>query len=104
MATVIVKPGACGLESTIVATKESLKKVNIQIESACPHIQNMQEDLQSINGMNECFAKFGSSQIYTAANKHCKHLACPVPTGIVKVVEVACEFAVARDVEMKISK
>jgi nitrite reductase/ring-hydroxylating ferredoxin subunit len=64
----------------------------------------MEEELEEINGYKECFSKFDSSQIYKAASKHCQHLACPVPSGIIKGIEVACGLALPKDVEINIEK
>ncbi|AKL95953.1 hypothetical protein CACET_c25080 [Clostridium aceticum] len=104
MSTAIIKPGVCGLETKITVSKKDRRTVDVAIESACPHVKKMEEELQGINGANECFMKFTDSKVYESANKHCKHLACPVPTGIIKAIEVECGLALPRDVEMKITK
>jgi hypothetical protein len=36
------------------------------------------------------------------AAKHCKHAACPVPSGIVKAVEVASGLALPKDASIKV--
>lgn len=104
MSTAIVKPGVCGLESKIIVNSDDGSTVDIIIESACPHVKKMEDELQDLSGMGECFSKFSTSKVYETADKYCRHLACPVPTGIVKAIEVACGLALPRDVEIKISK
>ena len=104
MSTAVVKPGVCGLESKIIVNSNDGSTLDIKIESACPHIKKMEEELQDLNGMGECFSKFSTSKVYELADKYCKHLACPVPTGIVKAIEVASGLALPRDVEIKITK
>src|SRR5690554_2173115 len=104
MSTANIKPGVCGLESRVTAIKKDRRTVDVFIESACSAVKKMEGELQGINGANECFMKFKDSQVYEAANKHCKHLACPVPTGIIKAIEVECGLALPRDVEIKIAK
>ena len=66
------------------------------IESQCPHIMEMAKEIQEIDGFVECFANFRDSKVYDAAQKYCKHLACPVPLGIIKGVEVACGLALPK--------
>lgn len=48
--------------------------------------------------------KFTLLKIYELAKKYCKHAACPVPSAIIKGVEVACGLALPKDVEIRIAK
>ncbi|MGE4284084.1 MAG: hypothetical protein AB7G87_10230 [Clostridia bacterium] len=104
MVEVKVNPGVCGLNSIINIESEDMQNVELHIQSDCPYIQKMAEELKELDGFNECFAKVGDGQVYQAANKHCKHAACPVPAAIIKGIEVACELALPRNVEISISK
>ncbi|MHB1443957.1 MAG: DUF6951 family protein [Candidatus Humimicrobiaceae bacterium] len=36
--------------------------------------------------------------MYETCRKYCKHAACPVPSGIIKAIEVACRLALPKDV------
>lgn len=103
MAEVTVNPGICGLETTITVTSEA-DTASIVISSKCPSIQKMEEDLKDIDCLEECFSKLGTSRVYQAAEKHCRHIGCPVPSAILKGLEVACGYALPKDVEFKISK
>jgi len=38
------------------------------------------------------------------AAKHCKHAACPVPSGIIKAIEVAAGLALPKDASIQVSK
>jgi hypothetical protein len=38
------------------------------------------------------------------AAKHCKHAACPVPSGIIKAVEVASGLALPKDASIQVSQ
>ena len=104
MSTVIVKPGVCGMESKIVVTKKDRKTSELTIETKCPYINKIKDELKEIEGMTEVFNKFSTSKVYELANKHCKHLACPVPSGIIKAIEVESGLALPRNVEMIITK
>ncbi len=103
MSEVKVNPGICGLETNITITSD-MDTASIAISSQCPSVQKMQEDLTDIDCLEECFSKIGTSQVYEAAGKHCKHVGCPVPSAIIKGLEVACGYALPKDVEIKISK
>ena len=104
MAIVTVLPGICGLKTQMTITADEDQVVNLQIDSACPHIMAMQEELQDLDGYVECFAKYSASTVYAIAEKHCRHLACPVPTAVIKGMEVACGLALPANVTLIIEK
>ena len=104
MATVTVNPGVCGLKSTIKADSEDMQNAVLNIESQCSFIQAMAKEIKEVDGFTECFGKLGDGTIYQSAKKYCKHASCPVVSGILKSVEVACGLALPADVNMKISK
>ncbi len=103
MSDVKVNPGICGLETVISVTADE-DTAHVVISSHCPAVQKMQEDLEEIDCLEECFSKIGSSRVYRSAEKHCKHIGCPVPSAIIKGLEVACGFALPKDVEFKINR
>ncbi len=104
MATVKVKPGICGLNTTVTVTSEDMQTANVAIESDCPAVKQMEAELQEIDSYSECFSKFLDSRVYGAAHKHCRHVACPVPSAVIKGVEVACGLALPKDVQFSIEK
>jgi len=104
MARVTVEPGICGFLTTIEAGMEGRRDVKLAIETKCPNLAPLKEELTVVDGRNECFARLGESQIYQVSQKYCKHAACPVPSAIHKAVEVACQMALPKDVHMTISK
>lgn len=104
MAKVHVLPGICGLNTTLTVTADEEQTVQVVIDSQCPHIRAMQDELTDLDGYTECFAKYSTSAVYAAAQKHVRHLACPVPTAIIKGMEVACGLALPKDVTISIEK
>lgn len=104
MATVKVSAGVCGFTTTINTESEDLQEVVIKIESDCSYIKAMACELSKVDGYQECFAQIGEGEVYKVARKYCKHAACPVPSAIIKGIEVACGLALPRDVEFKISE
>lgn len=102
MATVKVCAGVCGFITTIYTESEDMQEVAIKIESDCSHIMAMGSELDKVDGYQECFAQIGDGEVYKIARKCCKHAACPVPSAIIKAIEVACGLALPRDVEFKI--
>lgn len=104
MAKVEVNSGACGLKTTLIITPMEKRKLKVEIESECPQVKAMEEELAELNDVTECFAKYSQSTVYQVAEKHIKHLACPVPMAIIKGMEVTSGFAVAKDVNLHIEK
>ncbi|MBZ9685993.1 hypothetical protein G9F72_006545 [Clostridium estertheticum] len=100
MSVVNINPGICGLISKIIIETEDMQEVIIKIESLCPYIMEMAKEIQEIDGFVECFAKFQDSKVYNAAQKYSKHVACPVPSGIIKGIEIACGLALPKPVKI----
>jgi len=104
MAQVRIKPGICGLCTTVIATSEDEQNAQLKIVSECPNFKKMETELTQADAYVECFAKVGEGKIYETCRKYCKHSACPVPCGIIKAVEVACGLALPKDATIEISK
>ena len=100
MNKVTVKPGVCGLISEITVEADEMQTCKVSIVSACDAIKAMEAALSEVDGFTECFARFSDSEVYKAADAHCKHLACPVPSGILKAIEVACGLALPKNAEI----
>jgi hypothetical protein len=104
MIKVDIDPGVCGLKTTLSIVPVEKWILRVEIESECPHVKAMEGDLAELNSMAECFAKYSQSTVYKSAENHIKHLACPVPTAIIKGMEVASGFAAIKDVSIHIEK
>lgn len=104
MVEVKVNPGVCGFNTNIKVDCEDMQNAVIEIVTECPNIKPMEQELKEVDGYEECFSKLGDSKVYELAKKYCKHAACPVPSAIIKGIEVACGLALPKDVDIKICK
>lgn len=104
MSKVQVNPGVCGMETTVSVEKSGSGDLAITLDTKCPYIKKMEPDLQEIDGYSECFSSFSDSAVYESAGKNCKHLACPVPSAIIKAIEVESGLALPREVNFNIEK
>ena len=104
VAEVNVDPGICGLKSKIVVESIDMMSAKLNLESDCPDIVKIGENLKEIDSMKDVFAKLGDSSVYQLGKKFCKHGTCPVPGAILKGVEVACGLALPKDVYIEILK
>lgn len=104
MTKVHVQPGVCGLNSTITVTRveddEQDYMIDIHIETESDNIKRLAKVLTRVNGMEESFKNFMTSKIYQLGAESHIHLACPVPTAIIKAIEVECGLALPKDVEI----
>ncbi|MEI6875766.1 MAG: hypothetical protein WCL50_11640 [Spirochaetota bacterium] len=104
MAKIAVDPGICGLKSTVNVESEDGQNCIVRIESDCGAIQSLALEIPTLDGYEVAFKNFAENPVYIAAGHHYKHAACPVPSAIIKAVEVACGLALPKDVSMIVEK
>lgn len=104
MTKVEINPGICGLKTTLSIESEDMQMAKLIISSDCPHIMHMQEELSELDAYIECFSKLLSSNVYKTADKYIKHVACPVPSAIIKGIEVECGLALPKEAVISINK
>jgi len=103
MTTVIVSPGICGFTSTITATVDEMYNVAITVDSPCPKIQELAGQITQISAFDEIRKPITDSAVYQAAAASKCHTACPIPSAVIKAIEVAAGLALPKDVSFTIS-
>lgn len=103
MTRVIVSPGACGFTVAITAEKGKDKKVLIALDTACEMVQKMLADIATVD-QRVTLTGFRDNPVYQSAAKHLKHVACPVPSAILKAIEKETGMNVPRDVRIEFVK
>lgn len=104
MATVEIHAGVCGHITTVKATAGEGYKVRVTLESTCPHVWKISGDVDEVDALQQIGLRDGLPPVLEAAYTHCVHAACPVPSGLIKSIEVAAGLALPEDVSMRISK
>ena len=104
MAKAIIDAGICGEETIVEASKleENGYDISRKIESSCPFVQNLAEELTEVNAFNQISFRRGMPEILEKGSEHCTHAACPVPVGIIKTVEVSAGLALPKDASIKL--
>ncbi|MBC7250630.1 MAG: hypothetical protein H5T62_10140 [Anaerolineae bacterium] len=102
MARAEIVSGICGF-TTVVEASMNGRSCQLTITSQCQFIQRLAEELTQVNPLEEISFRRSMPRTYQAAVKHCAHAACPVPAGIIKVVEVEAGLALPADVHIKLS-
>jgi hypothetical protein len=100
MTKVIVNPGACGFTVTITAEKGKEKKISVSLDTACEMVQKMRADIATVD-QRVTFVGFRDNPIYLSAAKHLKHVACPVPSAILKAIERESGMNVPKDARIE---
>ncbi|MEA3408369.1 MAG: hypothetical protein U9R48_09880 [Chloroflexota bacterium] len=102
MAVVEISSGVCGFTTRIEGSADASLQVALEITSECSRIQDLAQHLTQVSAMEELFQPITETQTYRAAAKCGLHTACPVPSAILKAIEVASGMALPADVHMTI--
>jgi len=98
-----IQAGICGFTTTILASMDG-DECRLSILSECQAIQELAQNLTVVNPFKEISFRRAIPLTYDVAMKFCSHAACPVPSGIIKAIEVEAGLALPADVTIKITK
>jgi hypothetical protein len=100
-----VMSGICGMITEIRATSNDQSgMVNLDINTRCESIQKLAGELTVVNPEEEISYRGDGPKTLRMATQHCKHSACPVPSGIIKAIEVAAGLALPADAHIKVAQ
>ena len=103
MATATIHAGICGFTTTVISQTDG-DAVKLTITGECEAIRKLGEHLTVLNPYQEISFRCAIPQTYQEAMKYCTHAACPVPAGIIKVIEVESGLALPADVSIQLRK
>ncbi len=103
MTKVTINPGACGMEVTVELEQKDKKTFSVKVSSECKMVEKLGQELGELT-MMDAFKRLTENPVYTKGAACLKHAACPVPSGILKALEVEAGLAVPRDVTMTFHK
>ena len=104
MVKVEIDPGVCGHKTTVRAVGGEAYSVQIEVDSTCSHVQKIAAGLGEVNALQQIGLRDGLPSVLLTAYERCAHAACPVPSALVKAIEVAAGLALPKDVSMHITK
>ncbi len=100
MATkVIINPGACGFTATVVVEKNEDKNFSVTITSECPMVSKLGTEILELT-IRDAFKSLLNNPVYRKGAACLRHVACPVPSGILKALEVEAGLNVPKDVSI----
>ena len=100
MTKVVVNSGACGFTVTIKAEKGKERTIAVSLDTACEMVQKMLADIAIVDRMVPLIG-FRDNPVYQSAAKHLKHVACPVPSAILKAIETEAGMNVPKDARIE---
>ena len=100
MTRLVVNSGICGFNTEVSAQRCDDKKILITLGSPCEMVQELAEEVAELQSMAAAFTGFASNPVYKAAAKCLRHVACPVPSGILKALEVEADLCLPKDVSI----
>jgi hypothetical protein len=103
VAVATINAGACGFISTVRAICREKRMVTIDIETECPNIRELGENLPELEAFKEIGWR-GGSTVYDLMAKYARHVSCPVGSGIVKAMEVAAGLNLPREASISVVK
>jgi hypothetical protein len=104
MSTAEINAGICGFITKVKAHQNEEGQVELEIESACPAIQKLAAELKSVDPFREISFRRHTPEILEMGARFCSHAACPVPTGIIKAVEVEAQLALPAEVTIRLTR
>ncbi len=75
----------------------------LSADTNCEMVKKMLEDIAILDRFAP-LTGFQNNPVYRSAAKHLKHVACPVPSGILKALEVEAGLNVKKDVTITFVK
>jgi hypothetical protein len=101
MAKVFVHGGQCEKETLITARKSSPTECALEFESTCEHIQELAQELTSVNAGSEMTLPLRDTEVYRAGTRHCCRNSCVVPAATLKAVEAAANLFPPEDAHIQ---
>jgi len=103
MAKAEIESGICGFCTTVKTTSEG-RTVRVEFETSCGYVEQLAEALTEVDPFREISYRGEGPVTLRLAAEHLVHPACPVPSGIIKAIEVEAGLALPKDASIKPSK
>lgn len=94
-----VDPGACGMTTEVVVELGPGRVFTLTVETDCPMVRDLAAEVGS-SKLGDALAPFDRNAVYRAAAASIRHVACPVPSAILKAMEAEAGASLPRPVRM----
>jgi hypothetical protein len=103
MASAEIDSGICGF-CTTVHSKADGRVVRLEFETGCQYVEQLAAELTEVDPFREISYRGEGPVTLRLAAEHLVHPACPVPSGIIKAIEVEASLALPKDASIKPAK
>jgi hypothetical protein len=103
MASAEIDSGICGFCTTVRTMMEG-RTVKLEFETTCGYVEKLAEQLAEVDPYREISYRGEGPVTLRLAAEYLVHPACPVPSGILKAIEVASGLALPKDASIKPQK
>jgi hypothetical protein len=103
MASSEIDSGICGFCTTVHTTAEG-RTVKLEFHTTCAHVEKLAEHLTEVDPYKEISYRGEGPVTLRLAAEHLVHPACPVPSGILKAIEVEAGLALPKDASIRPKK
>ena len=103
MTKVVINPGACGMLVTVEVEKKEGKIFSVRITTECEMVEKLGREIPELT-MMDAFKRLQENPVYKKGATCLRHVACPVPSGILKALEVEAGLNLPRDVSITFVK
>ncbi len=88
---------------TVTVEQKGAQTYRVKISSDCDMLLRLGQEVSELR-LRDAFRKIVDNPVYQSSSACLQHISCPVPSGILKALEVEAGVAVAENVEMKFQK
>jgi hypothetical protein len=103
MASAEIESGICGFCTTVRTTTDG-RNVRVEFETECGYVEQLAEALTEVDPYKEISYRGEGPVTLRLAAEHLVHPACPVPSGIIKAIEVEAGLALPKDASIRPKK
>ena len=103
MTEVVVDPGVCGFVAKVKAEMKG-DMCLLDVKCGCSHIRDMIEEAKEVDPMTEIGFYGDGPAILRAFAKTCPHPSCPIPSGVLKAVEVEAGLALPKNASIEFAE
>jgi hypothetical protein len=104
MAQAVIHSGICGFTTTVQAHMQESGQVKLDITSDCKAVRKLATGLAEVDPYREFTFRGEGPEVLRLAPTCLSHAACPVPSGIIKAVEVAAGLALPANATIEVSR
>jgi hypothetical protein len=94
-----IDPGICGLMTKVTVEKTGKKEFSLRIESECEMVEKLGEKIQTMD-MMDVFKRILDNPVYREGSACLRHVSCPVPSAVLKALEIEAGLALPKDVKI----